>query len=217
MKRIAIILTLVMMACSVHAQDTSRVVNYGFRVGANLSQPLLRGVPINITSATDLGCEAAFLMDYNIGRHFAIRFGINYLFERSTLTDSASYAHSLRSWAIEIPVYAVVRIGNCRSGWGYIGAGPYTQFILNGNYNDPSGDFNPYHHVIDVDPTTGDETLAMTDSHSGLGAVVGYEFPFGFFFDFSYRISLSDMLAFDHNESMSVRPHKLSFGIGWRF
>lgn len=216
MKRLVLIAIIGLIAFTGHAADTNKVVNYGFRLGANMSQPLLKGLPINLTSTPALGGEGTFFMDYNIGKHFAIRFGINYTLERSLLTEDG-VEHSLRSWGIEIPIFATVRFGNNSSGWGYVGFGPYTQFIIGGSYSGPDGSFNPYHHVIDVDPTTGAETLAMTDSHSGLGTTVGYELPCGLFFDVAYRLSLSDMLAFDHNETMSVKPHRVTLGAGWRF
>lgn len=197
MKRLVLIAILGLMTFAGHAADTNRVVNYGFRLGANLSQPLLKGLPLSLTSAPALGGEGTFFMDYNIGKHFAIRFGLNYTFERSLLTEDG-VQHPLSSWGIEIPIFATVRFGNSTHGWGYVGFGPYTQFVIGGSYTGAAGSFNPYHHVVDIDPSTGAETMAMTDSHSGLGATVGYELPCGLFVDVAYRLSLSDMLAFDH-------------------
>ncbi len=57
----------------------------------------------------------------------------------------------------------------------------------------------------------------MADSHSGFGAVIGYELPCGFFIDFTAQMALTDLLAFDHNDGMWVRPLKSTLGLGWRF
>lgn len=71
--------------------------------------------------------------------------------------------------------------------------------------------------MIDVDAITGHETFAMADSHSGFGAVISYELPCGFFIDFTAQMALTDLLAFDHNDGMWVRPLKSTLGLGWRF
>lgn len=52
MKRLVLIAILGLMTFAGHAADTNRVVNYGFRLGANLSQPLLKGLPVSLTCAT---------------------------------------------------------------------------------------------------------------------------------------------------------------------
>ena len=68
-----------------------------------------------------------------------------------------------------------------------------------------------------VDAQTGEEQLAMSDNHSGLGVLLGYELPCGLQFNASGQYSISDILAFAHPNTMSAHPLKVMVGFGWRF
>lgn len=218
MKKIIITLIIVSIPLLMFAQqaDSAKVVNFGVRINANLSQPVLHGIPRDIVASPTVGVEGGMFLDFNIGRRFFIRFNTLYGLQRSTLTMDGT-ACPIVSVSVEIPVYAAWRFGNTHTGWGFVGVGPYTEFITWGRLTTADGSFNPYHHVIDVDAVTGQETLAMSDSHSGFGAMVGYEIPCGFFVDVTAQMSLTDLLAFDHGDGMWVRPMKLTLGLGWRF
>ena len=217
MKRLLLIL-IVTMPLLLHAQqgDTAKVVNFGVRACANASQMVLRGLPIDIVASPKVGVEGGAFLDFNIGKRFFIRFNTVWSHQRSRLTMDGTPC-PLASFSIEVPVYASWRFGNSRTGWGFVGVGPYTEFVVWGRVVSADGSFNPFHHVIDVDATTGEETLAMTDSHSGFGVLMGYELPFGLFVDATAQMALTDMLAFDHGGNMWVRPLKLTLGLGWRF
>lgn len=204
-----------LLACA-QQTDTTKVVNFGVRINANLSQPVLHGIPRDIKASPSVGVEGGMFLDFNIGRQFFIRFNTLYGFQRSTLTMDGTSC-PLVATSVEVPVYAVWRFGNTHTGWGFVGVGPYTEFITWGRLNTVDETFNPYHHVIDVDVSTGQETLAMSDSHSGFGAIVGYEIPCGLFIDATVQMALTDLLAFDHGDGMWVRPLKITLGLGWRF
>lgn len=218
MKKIELLILLVLLPFLGGAQinDTTKVVNYGIRFSANTSQLVFRGVPVNMVASPKIGVEGGAFIDYNIGRKFSIRFNLVWGLQRSVLTMDG-YVCRLSSASIEVPVYALYRFGNVRSGWGFVGAGPYTEFVIWGKLRTAAETFNPYHHVIDVDAETGKETLAMSDSHSGFGVIVGYEMPCGLFVDATAQMSLTDLLAFDHGPSMWVRPLKVTLGLGYRF
>ena len=203
------------VACA-QLSDTSKVVNFGVRINTNLSQPVLHNIPRDIMASPSVGAEGGMFLDFNIGRQFFIRFNTLYGFQRSTLTMDGT-ACPLVAASVEIPVYASWRFGNARTGWGFVGVGPYTEFITWGRLITVDETFNPYHHVIDVDVTTGQETLAMSDSHSGFGAMLGYEVSCGLFVDATIQMALTDLLAFDHGDDMWVRPLKLTLGLGWKF
>ena len=218
MKKIFVTILIAAAPLLVCAQqtDTAKVVNFGVRINTNLSQPVLHGIPRDIKASPSVGAEGGMFLDFNIGRRFFIRFNTLYGLQRSTLTMDGT-ACPLVSASVEIPVYAAWRFGNTRTGWGFVGVGPYTEFITWGRLNAADETFNPYHHVIDVDVSTGQETLATSDSHSGFGAMVGYEIPCGFFVDVTAQMALTDLLAFDHGDDMWVRPLKITLGLGWRF
>lgn len=204
-----------LLACA-QQTDTTKVVNLGVRINANLSQPVLHGIPRDIKASPSVGVEGGLFLDFNIGRQFFIRFNTLYGFQRSTLTMDGTSC-PLVATSVEVPVYAAWRFGNTHTGWGFVGVGPYTEFITWGRLNTVDKTFNPYHHVIDVDVSTGQETLAMSDSHSGFGTIVGYEIPCGLFIDATAQMALTDLLAFDHGDGMWVRPLKITLGLGWRF
>lgn len=204
-----------LLACA-QQTDTAKVVNFGVRASANFSQPVLHNIPRDIIASPLAGVKGGMFLDFNIGRRFFIRFSTFYDFQRSTLTINGAGC-PLVSASVEIPVYASWRFGNSRIGWVFVGAGSYTEFVTWGRLSTADGAFNPYHHVIDVDATTGQETLAMTDSHSGFGLMAGYEMPCGLFVDATAQMALTDLLAFDHNCDMWVRPLKLTLGLGWKF
>lgn len=204
-----------LLVCAQQA-DSAKVVNFGVRLNTNLSQPVLHGIPRDIKASPSVGAEGGMFLDFNIGWHFFIRFNTLYGFQRSTLTMDGT-ACPLVSASVEIPVYTAWRFGNTRTGWGFVGVGPYTEFVTWGRLSTADGAFNPYHHVIDVDATTGQETLAMTDSHSGFGIMAGYEMLCGLFVDATAQMALTDLLAFDHKSDMWVRPLKLTLGLGWKF
>ncbi len=217
MKKSAILLfvLLPLLLCA-QGVDSVKVVNYGVRASANVSQLVLHGIPRDIDPSPSVGVEGGAYLDFNIGRRFFVRFNALYSFQRSTLVMDGILC-GLASSSVEIPVYAAWRFGGRSSGWGFVGVGPYTEFIVWGRLETEGGAFNPYHHVIDVDAITGHETFAMADSHSGFGVVIGYELPCGFFIDFTAQMALTDLLAFDHNDGMWVRPLKSTLGLGWRF
>lgn len=218
MKKIATIILILSASLLTFAQhtDTAKVVNFGFRASANLSQPVLHGIPTDITSAAAVGIEGGAFLDFNIGRRFFIRFNTLYSYQRSTLTMDGIDC-PLTSSSVVIPVYASWRFGNSRVGWGFVGVGPYTEFVVWGQLKTPTETFNPYHHVIDVDASSGTQTFAMSDSHSGFGLMAGYELSCGLFVDATVQMALTDLLAFDHGGDMWVRPLKASLGLGWRF
>lgn len=218
MKKIFVTILIAAAPLLVCAQQTDsvKVINFGVRINTNLSQPVLHGIPRDIKASPSVGAEGGMFIDFNIGRRFFIRFNTLYGLQRSTLTMDGT-ACPLVAASVEIPVYAAWRFGNTRTGWGVVGVGPYTEFITWGRLNAADETFNPYHHVIDVDVSTGQETLAMSDSHSGFGAMVGYEIPCGLFFDATAQMALTDLLAFDHGDGMWVRPLKITLGLGWRF
>lgn len=47
--------------------------------------------------------------------------------------------------------------------------------------------------------------------------MAGYELSCGLFVDATVQMALTDLLAFDHDGDMWVRPLKTSLGLGWRF
>ena len=80
MKKIIITLIIVSIPLLMFAQqaDSAKVVNFGVRINANLSQPVLHGIPRDIVASPTVGVEGGMFLDFNIGRRFFIRFNTLY-------------------------------------------------------------------------------------------------------------------------------------------
>lgn len=220
--RISILIVTVLMAISSTAQNTTEnqlpVVNWGLKLQANASNIVLHGIPDNMQSALNLGSELGGFLNFNISPKFFIQFNLLYFAEQTSLSSN-NMSGRLWTLGMEIPVYAMARFGSTEKGWLYLGGGPYTEFSLWATMPDgDGGTMNPYKHVVGIDEETGEEQLAMSDNHSGMGVIVGYELPCGLQINASYQHSISDILAFAHDgQTMNARPQKIILGLGWRF
>lgn len=219
--RIITLILCLTMAIAAVAQNNGEsklpVVNWGLKTQANASNILLKGLPNEVHTEMAFGGELGGFLNFNISQKFFIQFNLMY-FAEQTRVVSTTQNDPLWTLGIEIPVYAMARFGSAERGWFYLGGGPYTEFSLWATMDDGNGGtFNPYKHVVGTDEETGEEQLALSDNHSGLGVLVGYELPCGLQFNASYQHSISDILAFTHGVTMSARPQKVTLGIGWRF
>ncbi|MBQ8958542.1 MAG: outer membrane beta-barrel protein [Bacteroidales bacterium] len=220
-RKIRLLAIALLMAMTATAQNPTEtqlpVVNWGLKTQANASNILLKGLPNEVHTEMAFGGELGGFLNFNISQRFFIQFNLMYFAEQTQMVSTTQNT-PLWTLGIEVPVYALARFGSVERGWFYLGGGPYTEFSLWATMDDGSGDtLNPYKHVVGIDDETGEEQLAMTDSHSGLGVLLGYELPCGLQFNASGQYSISDILAFAHPNTMSAHPLKVMLGFGWRF
>jgi len=225
MKKYPVIISLILMLCCHLATiagpgDTSQtkmpIVSGGIKLQANMSSLWAHNVPGGIYTTPHFSGDIGGFIDFNVSQHFLIQFNLLGTAERCFVHDAGN-AEPLQAVGLEIPVYLLGRFGSARKGYVYFGGGPYTEFLLWGRMNGENGAFNPYHHVVGTDELSGEDILALSDNHSGLGLYLGYEFPFGMQINASYQYSFSDIFAFEHGEGMSLHPHKAMIGLAWRF
>jgi len=207
------------LAVSATAQNQNEsklsVVDWGLKLQANASNIVLREMPDNLSSTMNIGGEFGAFIDFNISKHFFIQFNLMYFAEHTDLTSNVAH-DKLWTLGMEIPVYAMARFGDDQKGYFYFGAGPFTEFSLWADMSGDSGHMNPYKHVVGIDEQ-GEDQMALSDNHSGLGVCLGYELPCGLQINGYYQNSFSDILAFAHESHMSARPQKAMLGIAWRF
>jgi len=225
MKKYSVIACLILMFCGNIVAATSPVdtlypkmpiVSGGVKVQANMSHIWAHNVTGGVTTSPSFSGDIGGFIDFNISRHFLIQFNLLVAGERCIVKEGNS-ANPLQSIGVGIPVYMLGRFGNPDKGYFYFGGGPYTEFVIWARMNGADGPFNPFHHVVGTDELSGEEVLALSDNHSGLGIYLGYEFPFGLQINAAYQYSLSDIFAFEHDKGMSVHPQKAMLGFAWRF
>ena len=219
--RITTLILCLTMAVAAVAQSNGEtklpVVNWGLKTQANASNILLKGLPNEVHTEMAFGGELGGFLNFNISQKFFVQFNLMY-FAEQTRVVSTTQNDPLWTLGIEIPVYAMARFGSAERGWFYLGGGPYTEFSLWATMDDGNGgSLNPYKHVVGTDEETGEEQLALSDNHSGLGVLVGYELPCGLQFNAIGQYSISDILAFAHPNTMSAHPLKVMLSLGWRF
>lgn len=192
------------------------IVSGGVKWQANVSNLWAHNVPGDIYTTPHFGGDLGGFIDFNVTKHFFIQLNLLAYVERCVVRGAGA-PNPLMSVGLSIPVYLMGRFGNSDKGYVYFGGGPYTEFVLWARMKGENGPFNPYHHVVGMDEETGDDVLALSDNHSGLGVYVGYEFPCGLQINAAYQYSFSDIFAFEHSEPMSLHPQKATVGLAWRF
>jgi len=225
MKKYSLIACLILLLCGNIAiastvNDTippkMPIVSGGVKVQANMTHLWAHNVPGGIKTTPHFSGDIGGFIDFNISNRFFIQFNLLVTGERCIVLDAGNRS-PLQAIGVEIPVYLLGRFGNPQKGYFYFGGGPYTEFVIWGRMKGDDGPFNPYHHIVGTDDSTGEDILALSDNHSGLGVYLGYEFPFGLQINASYQYSFSDIFAFQHDKGMSLHPQKAMVGFAWRF
>lgn len=187
----------------------------GLLLQANCSGYILHDIlDGNLRSRPGAGAEIGGFLDYNVTRHFTMKMCLMLASESSVLRNSPA-KDRLSTFGMDIPLYLLWRF-NTGKGTAYLGGGVYTHFIFGAKISGDSNLEDPFKRVVEIDEITGEERFALSDSHSGIGLLVEYEFAFGLRINISYKQSCTDILNYTHSGPY-VLPYKLSVGLGYRF
>lgn len=174
----------------------------------------------HFSSKMRIGVEIGGFMDFLVSKHFAIQPQFYLVAEQNRFRTEGEGDH-LWSIGFNIPVYFLGRIGNKEKGYLSLGAGPFTHFTVASNlgyYEHNAEQPQPLSANLTPDEQTFD--FRLHDNHSGLGALVSYEFPIGLQLMATYRVSLSDIAYFKEENpeaSFDIYPQHVAMGIAYRF
>lgn len=193
------------------------VVNGGLKLQANASNFLMKNIPTmpDLHSTMNAAGEIGGFIDFNIGKHFLINFNLMIFAAQNDLHNTHA-TDKMWTVGLEIPMYLLGRYGSENKGYIYFGGGPFTQFAIYGQLLGSNQGRNPYKHIIQTEDIE-EETYALSDNCSGLGAYLGYELPCRVQFNASYHIGLSDLLLFEHEKGTYTTTQKVTLGIAYRF
>ncbi len=206
-------LTALPAAATGEAEETKKekVATGGLKLEAVGSSYLIGGFPMS--SSMNVGGALGGFVDFNVSKHFVIQVNLFGAYKQTDLYDTQQSRMS--TWSIELPIYFLGRYSFADGSSISFGGGPYTEFILDGTLSNANGKSNPFERV--VDQTEEGDVFALERNHSGLGITVGYEFPFGFQINASARMSLTDIIGYEHERPYCTYPYSTSVGIAYRF
>ena len=214
---------------SLDQERLPHIVSGGVFGGANMSNFIITRNHRSMSSYMRIGGELGGFLDFSVTKHFAIQPQViltahqNYF----AVTDSANH---LWSFAAEIPIYFIGRLGSLEKGYIQFGGGIFTHFTFASNVN--------IFHNIDESPSLVTETSqpaeqepsydysrlhSLHNNHFGACLMVGYEFKIGISLNATYKVSLSDIAGF-YNEMKGqeiadalIYPQSVSLNIGYRW
>lgn len=152
-------------------------------------------------------------LNLDISRRFALLFELSVSAQNSRVQyDQAS--GNMVLCGIDIPIYALAYWTLHDSGRFYVGGGPFSCAGIYGRAKIGNRSLDLYEKRYADDG--GAEISMVENFYSGFGLVVGYEFKNRIRVFLDYKISITDMVGF-RNTSVRIYPHRLGFGIGYRF
>lgn len=219
MKKIVIIFIMLLWAAAVFAQDRDtlrlRPVSLGIVLqGNNTGSKMNIAEAPGLSLAPGLGGEAGGFIDYNMTRHLLMEFQLLVGMETVRIKNEGSTVR-MCTWGMDVPLYLMGHF-DCGRSKIYFGGGPFTHFTF-GAWSPDQDDFeNPYRRAVGIDDVTGETQYALNDNHSGLGLLMGYEWPSGLQVNLSGKYSVTDVINYPDTRSYQ-HPFKISFGIAYRF
>jgi len=221
MKRVLLSLFALLAFTAVRAQepDTLRIkpVSLGVIAEGNLSGAITRVAEISGLSMTPaMGFGVGGFIDYNMNRHLLMKFSLLGTVETSVIRGNGPDTRMMQA-GMDIPLYLMGRFGSPRKGLFYFGGGPYTHFTFKAWSPDQADFEDPFRRVVHKDEVTGENKYALNDNNSGLGLILGYEFPMGLQINLTGRYSITNIVNYQSRAGSVVHPYKVSIGLGWRF
>lgn len=203
MKKIILSLAFVigLGSTQVFAQQTS----FGVKAEANVSNFRVSDMP-NTKGKLGVGAGIGGFAKVDLSNWFALQPEVMFSLQNSKLEQSG-LKHNIRSFNVEVPVYAMFQLPAADKSRAYIGIGPYGRFGFSAK--DRTTGINLYKEY-----NGAKSDLQRFDA--GLAATVGYEFSNGIQINASYKFGLLDQLN-ANKKIASLKNQKISLGLGYRF
>lgn len=156
-----------------------------------------------------LGFSTGGFLNFGISKSFSVQGEILFHYKDSNF-ELNSQTGEYRYWGMEIPIYAMYHYYFSKSDRLSIGIGPYTEFGMGASFKYGGVKEDLYKK----DGITG--LPVLSDSNTGFGIKVGYEFASGFQINATYKGSVTNLL--DENSSrIKMHPQAVSIGVAYRF
>lgn len=175
---------------------------------ANLTNFLCSGIG-HARSKTRAGVNVGGFLHMGFSGRFSVQGEMLFNYRTSGFQWEAHGGH-YRYLGVEIPIYGMCHWEFRKSGYLYIGVGPYTNFGFEAFFKEGGRKENLYK------TGKGAGVPAMKDSDTGFAFKLGYEFASGLQLNAAYKVSMTDVA--DANSGVAeLRPQSFSFGIAYRW
>jgi len=192
----------------------SKITSGGLFVSADLNSLWIHQFH-NTTSTPNIGVSIGGFIDFKVTPKFVIE--SNLVLNHETLKYSTSRdIGKMTTDGMELNFIFSYVWKMKKNGQWYLGAGPYTEFILHCKTEIGDETFDPYHQIVGTDLNGGD-IFALSNNNSGLCIKTAYEFPFHLQVFIKASMSISDIIGFEHDKNHFIRPYRCSAGIAYRF
>lgn len=202
---------------SLDQERLPKKVTGGVLLGGNFSNYIMHQEQQYASSHMMAGFDMGGFLHFQVTQHFAIQGELLFTTAQNLFQNDPNYSqygYKLWSLGFNIPVYFMGQFGNMQKGYLRFGAGPYTHNVFASNLG---------RQELISEETDQKKYVSLFENHSGLQAILGYEFPLGILINFTYGISLSDVATFyaTHEQAsldkVSMYPQKLALMVGYRF
>ncbi len=209
--------------------DRYRPVRAGLLLQASLAGEQMYIAEAVLSAYPGPGAEAGGFVDYQLARRLLVEVQCILALQSGTYVAAQqdpgfllwnregtfSRVADMRLWGMDIPLY-LIGLFPAGSGCFRLGAGLFTHLTFRA-WSPGDRDFvTPYRRVYSVDDVTGKPRYLLSDSHAGVGLLLGYEFPSGLQVNLGGKYSITDIIGYESERSYA-RPYKLTLGIGYRF
>lgn len=156
-----------------------------------------------------LGFSTGGFLNLGISKSFSVQGEMLFHYKNSDF-EWNNRTGKYQYWGMEIPIYAMYHYCFSKGNRLHIGIGPYTEFGVGASFNYDGAKKDLY----EKDGTTG--LPALSESNTGFGIKMGYEFISGFQINATYKASVTNLL--DENSSrIKMHPQAISVGVAYRF
>ncbi|MCQ2291744.1 MAG: PorT family protein [Bacteroidales bacterium] len=166
-------------------------------------------------STPSLGVSLGGFIDFKVTRGFVIESNLILNHETTRFSDGGEIGRMTTDGMILNFVFSKVWTMKNNGLW-YLGAGPYTEFVLHCKTKFGNDTFDPYNQLVGTGQN-GENIFALSNNNSGLCLKTTYEFPFHLQLFLYGSMSISDIIGFNHNEKQFIRPYRCSIGVAYRF
>lgn len=174
----------------------------------NLSNFIHSGIKDGISNMK-FGVSAGGFLNLGISKPFSVQGEMIFHYK----TSDFSWDNSIGNYqycGVEIPIYAMYHYVFSKGDRIHIGIGPYTEFGFGASLKRNGV-------KADLYEKNGETKLsALSESNSGFGIKMGYEFIAGLQINATYKLSVTNFL--DANSSTAkILPQAISLGVAYRF
>lgn len=208
-KKLSLLFACLLCCAALSAQEEIRKIKFsgGPKIELNISK-FVPSRHSGIDSHMRSGATAGGFLRIGVSKRFAVQGELLYHFKNSYIgMDGRS---DIQYWSMEIPLYAMYLWHCGRRHLIYIGAGPYSEFGLSAVAWSNGTRINLY------ETESEKEVSSMRDSNTGFAFMAGYEMPCGLQINMGYKISISDILDANSNQT-AFYPMTVSLGLAYRF